>query len=138
MTMAITHLVDSSVYSQPLRPRPQSSVVARWQQLGDHRLAISTLCDAELLFGLELRSSPKLFALYEAVLRDRLPSLPVDFTVSRTFARVKASARRRGKTCSDVDFLIGATALVHELTVATLNPKHFVFIEGLAVEDWSS
>ena len=135
--MAITHLLDSSVYSQPLKPRPLASVEARWHRLGDHRLAISTLCDAELLFGLELRASAKLFALYDEVLRDRLQSFAVDREVSRAFATVKAAARRRGKTCSDFDFLIGATALIHGLTLATLNPKHFAFIEGLPVEDWS-
>lgn len=136
--MGLTHLLDSSVYSQPLTPRPSATVEARWHRLGDHRLAISTICDAELLFGLELRRSAKLFALYDSILRERLQTLAVDREVSRTFAKAKAIARRRGRTCSDFDFLIGATALVHGLTLATLNPRHFAFIEGLPVEDWST
>jgi predicted nucleic acid-binding protein len=36
-----------------------------------------------------------------------------------------------------LDLLIAATALVHRLTVATLNVRDFRFFEGLAWEDWS-
>jgi tRNA(fMet)-specific endonuclease VapC len=34
------------------------------------------------------------------------------------------------------DVLIGATALVHGLVVATRNVRHFERIEGLFVESW--
>ena len=135
--MPITHLLDSSVYSQPLRPRPMAVVEERWNLLGDHALSISVICEAEVQFGIELRQSKRLTALYDEVLRDRLHLYPVDREVSRLFASAKAGARRRGRTCSDFDFLIGATAQVYGLIVATLNPAHFRFIEGLAVEDWS-
>lgn len=135
--MPITHLLDSSVYSQPLRPRPLAAVENRWTQLGDEALSISVICEAEVQFGLDLKQSKGLFELYDEVLRDRLLMFPVDREVGRAFARAKSSARRRGRTCSDFDFLIGATAQVHGLIVATLNPAHFRFIEGLAVEDWS-
>jgi predicted nucleic acid-binding protein len=33
--------------------------------------------------------------------------------------------------------LIAATAKAHSFILATLNPRHFIGIEGLAVEDWS-
>ena len=136
--MAATHLLDSSVYCQPLKPLPLKSVVARWKALGDQALATSVICEAEVLFGLELRRSEKLNRLYAEVLRDRLPLYPVDREVSLAFARAKASARKRGKVCSDFDFLIAATAQVHGLAVATLNAQHFRFIEDLEVEDWST
>ena len=136
--MPITHLLDSSVYSQPLRPRPLPRVEERWSLLGDQALSISVICEAEVQFGIELRQSKRLSALYDEVLRDRLHLYPVDRDVSRAFALAKAVARRRGRTCSDFDFLIGATAQVHGLIVATLNPAHFRFIDGLPVEDWSS
>ena len=50
--MAPSHLLDTSVYSQVLKPRPLPSVVRRWRLLGDDRLAISSICEAELLYGL--------------------------------------------------------------------------------------
>lgn len=136
-SVAPTHLLDSSVYCQPLKPKPLASVEERWRHLGDRRLAISVICQAEVLYGIELKQSSGLFSLYEVLLSDRLRLLDVDRAVSGAFARAKASARRRGQICSDFDFLIGATAQVHGLILATLNPTHFRFIEGPAIEDWS-
>jgi tRNA(fMet)-specific endonuclease VapC len=38
----------------------------------------------------------------------------------------------------DFDILIGATAIVHGLTLVTNNTRHFENISGLALEDWST
>jgi predicted nucleic acid-binding protein len=37
-----------------------------------------------------------------------------------------------------VDRMIAATALANDLSLATLNPRDFRDIPGLAIEDWSS
>jgi len=47
-----------------------------------------------------------------------------------------AALESQGKPIGIEDVLIGATALVHGLTVATRNVKHFDRIEGLTVESW--
>jgi len=52
--MALTHLLDTSVYCQPLKPTPVEGVVRRWRKLGDASLAISVVCEAELRFGLSV------------------------------------------------------------------------------------
>lgn len=135
--MAISHLLDTSVYSQPLKPRPLSTVENRWRALGDEVLAISAICEAEVLYGLDLKQSPQLRAKYDALLRARLPVLTVDSVVAETFAKMKAAGKRAGRVCADFDFLLAATAKVHGLILATLNSRHFRGIEGLAVEDWS-
>jgi predicted nucleic acid-binding protein len=38
---------------------------------------------------------------------------------------------------ADFDLLIAATALYHQLVLATLNARHFDGISSLRVEDWS-
>ena len=136
--MPLTHLLDTSVYSQVLKPAPLPSVVRRWRQLGDDRLAISSICEAELLYGLALRGSERLNASYERVLKDRLQMLPVDGAVARAFADVKAAQREKGRMVADLDLLIAATAKAHGLVVATTNAKYFNQLDGLAVEDWSA
>ena len=138
MSVAPTHLLDTSVYSQVLKPAPLPSVVRRWRQLGDGRLAISAICEAELLYGLALRGSARLYASYERVLKDRLQLLVVDRAVAAAFASAKAAQRNRGQMVPDLDLLIAATAKAHGLVVATTNTKHFALLEGVAVEDWSS
>ena len=135
--MALSHLLDTSVYCQPLKPKPLPSVQSRWRALDDEAVAISAVGEAELLYGLELKQSRKLHAQYEALLKGRLHLFPVDAAVARCFAQIKAAAKRQGNACPDLDFLIAATAKAHGLILATLNYRHFAGIEGLAVEDWS-
>jgi predicted nucleic acid-binding protein len=51
-------------------------------------------------------------------------------------AEVYASLKKSGSLIGDADILIGATALVHGLTVATDNEDHFQRIGDLRVENW--
>ncbi len=136
--MAITHLLDTSVYSQPLKPFPHPNVVSRWQAVGDERLAISVIVDSEVRYGLILKGSSKLDSAYEALLRGRLPVLPVDEAVGEVFATLKAIQQKASKRVPDLDLLIAATAQAHSLIVATLNIRHFAMIEGIQLEDWGA
>ena len=136
---SFTHLLDTSVYSQVLKTKPVQPAVQRWQQLGDSMLAISAICEAEVLYGIAL--NPPTAALlrqrYENSLRRRLTQLPVDGDVAATFATLKAGCKQRGTLVPDLDLLIAATALTHNLVVATLNFRHFKLCPGLTIEDWS-
>ena len=134
----LTHLFDTSVYSQPLRPLPHQAVMLRWRSLGDEKAAISALCEGEVLFGIRLKGSAKLREAYDRLLRGRLEMLPDDGEVVAVFADLKTDAVKRGRPISDMDLLIAATAKAHHLIVATLNVKHFATLEGVAVEDWST
>ncbi len=135
--MALSHLLDTSVFCQPIKPKPLAPVRERWTTLGDDALAVSEICEAEVLYGLELKKSASLVALYDGLLRERLRVLPVDSGVARHFASLKAWARANGRSPSDFDLLIAATARTHGLTLATLNMRHFQGFQSLRVEDWS-
>lgn len=135
--MTVTHLLDTSVFCQPIKPRPLASVIQRWEALGDGSLAISVRCQAEVLYGIALKGSSRLQAAYDAVLAGRLPLFPVDEAESRTYADMRAALEKTGKRVPDLDLLIAATAKSHGLTVATLNVRHFSQIPDLLVEDWS-
>lgn len=137
MTSA-THLLDTSVYSQPLRKRPLASVQRRWEALGDTRLCISVICEAEILAGLEAKDSGALWKAYSEILAGRLPILTVDHSVARDYARLEATTRRRGSPRAPFDLLIAATAKAQGIIVATCNAKHFAGLEGVAVEDWTT
>jgi tRNA(fMet)-specific endonuclease VapC len=47
------------------------------------------------------------------------------------FARTRADLRRSGQLIADLDLLIAATALHHDLTLLTRNVRHFARIPGL-------
>ena len=100
-------------------------------------MSTSVICEAEVLQGLEAKGSDRLWRAYRSVLKGRMHVLPVDIRVAEHYARVQASCTRIGRTRPAFDLLIAATALVHGLTLATCNTRHFEGIEGLPVEDWS-
>ena len=133
----LTHLLDTSVYSQPLRPKPLPSVISHWKRLGDATLAISAICESELIYGLEKRASQRLWLEYRSSLKDRLVLLPIDQAVAHWFGAMKADCDKKGTPRANFVLLIAATALQHQLTLATCNPKHFQDIPGLSVEDWN-
>ncbi len=135
--MALSHLLDTSVYCQPIKPRPLESVRERWTSLGDDALAISAICEAELLYGLELKQSARLRSLYDGLLKERLRVLPVDSGVAKHFASLKSWAKANGRALSDFDLLVAATGRAHDLTLVTLNIRHFHGLPNLSVEDWS-
>ena len=132
--MPPTHLLDTSVYSQPIRKAPLRSVQRRWAVLGDRSLSTSVICEAEVLQGLVAKGSERLWQAYRSVLKGRVHVLPVDLRVAELYARVQAASTRARPA---FDLLIAATALVHDLTLATCNVRHFDDMEGLTVEDWS-
>ncbi|MHB2016305.1 MAG: type II toxin-antitoxin system VapC family toxin [Candidatus Xenobia bacterium] len=131
------YLLDTSVFSQPIKDHPDPRVKARWERAGDNTVCTSAICLAELLSGLQERQSRKYWRRYQQILEHRLPILPLDEAVTTVYAELNASTRRRGEPRPVLDLLIAATARHHGLIVATLNLKDFGGLEGVAVEDWS-
>jgi len=135
--MPLTHLLDTTVLSQPIKDRPLLPVMDRWSALGDERVCTSAICVAEILQGLESRQSEKYWRRYRELLENRYAALPFDQTVAAAFGAMAAALRRQGEPRPVVDLLIAATARRHGLVVATLNTRHFMGIPGIEVEDWS-
>ena len=135
----ITHLLDTSVFSQPVRNARSrvATAIARWGQLGDARLAVSIVAYAETRLGVELAGSAQMRATFTRALEGRLPMIDTDQTVWGEFVLMKVRQTQIGQVVNDFDLLIAATARVHDLTLATLNRRVFSRIEGLAWEDWS-
>lgn len=135
--MPVTHLLDTSVYSQPIKKQPHAEVIKRWQTVGDTAIVTSAICEAEILFGLFKNNSVNMTKLYDTLLKGRYDSLPVDSNVAAIYAELRKECEKNGTQVGDMDLLIAATAKANNLIVATLNTKDFVVIAGITVEDWS-
>lgn len=134
--MALTHLLDTSVYSQPIRDNPQKQVMDRWSALSPRAVCISSVVHAEILLGLQDRQSQKCWRRYRELLQDTCPVLPFDSSVAEEYSRLAVELKRAGKPRPMADLMIAATASRHGLVVATLNARDFEGIPGLSVEDW--
>lgn len=80
---------------------------------------------AELYDGAFTSSNPQARLIDMRHFIGEYRQLPFDDAVAETFAEVRSTLRRRGTPISDFDLVIGATALVHDLTVLTFNTRHF-------------
>jgi len=132
----MTHLLDTSVCSQPLKRQPDLTALRRWDRLGA-MAATSVVCLAEIEWGLHKLASERRWLAYR---NDILPSLHAilpDRVAWSRFASMKARQHALGGPMQDLDLLIAATAVCHDLILATLNARHFSGIEGLRWEDWS-
>ena len=136
--MSLTHLLDTSVYCQPIRRKPLAAVQRRWRALGDGCLCISAICELEVLQGLETKGNERLWEMYRTILQDRLPILPVDRAVAEKYARMATVLKAKGQPRPQFDLLIAATATAHGITVATCDSEHFAGIDDVKIEDWST
>ena len=98
-------------------------------------LALSAMSIHEIRQGIELvdvgakRKAIEIW-LQDFVLRQFAGRiLPVDVAVADVSARLVVAAKKEGHTAELADALIAATAKVHGLRIATLNSKHFEWLD---------
>ena len=117
------YILDTNVLILHLRNRPDiTQLLRQWEQ--DGTLYISTVVRTELLAGMRLTEEQRTIALL-----DSLISLPVDDAIADRAGRLIYQYARKGVALALPDTLIAATALVHGLTLATTNVRHFPFPE---------
>ncbi|MBY5761846.1 type II toxin-antitoxin system VapC family toxin [Rhizobium leguminosarum] len=130
-------LLDTNVLSEVTRPRPDARVLQWLDSLDEDRSFISIVSIAEIRRGVALmESGRKRDALAEWLAQD-LPQrfeqrvIPVDQPVAIAGGNLMGLAKRSGRGLSSMDGLIAATAIAHDLTLATRNIKDF---EGFGIE----
>jgi toxin FitB len=123
----MTYLVDANVLSEPTKPVPSSKVID-WLTANERNLAVDSIIVGELCVGIlslpHGRKRRQLEHWFEDVLQT-IDCLPWDVTISRRWAKLVVDVKRKGDTLPLLDSMIAATALQHELTVATRNTRDF-------------
>lgn len=137
-------LLDTNVLSEVTKPAPDPRVLKWLDQLDEDRSFISVVSIAEIRRGVALMDpGRKRDALAEWLAED-LPQrfehrvLPVEEPVALAWGDLMGLAKRSGRGLSAMDGLIAATAIAHNLTLATRNTKDF---EGFAfdlVDPWTA
>ncbi|OWV78469.1 recombinase [Rhizobium sp. N122] len=130
-------LLDTNVLSEVTKPNPDMRVLAWLDKLDEDRTFISIVSIAEIRRGVALMDSGrKRDALADWLARD-LPQrferriIPVEEPVALAWGDLMGRAKRSGRGLSSMDGLIAATAVAHDLTLATRNTKDF---EGFGIE----
>lgn len=134
----LNYLVDTNHWSYILKEK--LSVIDRVNNLSPKdSLLMSVITQGELLAGVNLIPNLKrrdnLLKIYEEIF-DSTIILPIDSQVAKEYSKIFFQLRKDGKPISTNDIWIAATAKTHKLVIVT-NDKHFDFIKGIKVENWS-
>lgn len=129
-------LLDTNVISELRKGSRADARVLDWLGRADENsLYVSMMTIGELHNGLERAArSPRRSELFEFVqaieARFLTRTFPVSSSIARRWGVVGAQSSLRGRPVQVVDALIAATALEHDVTVATRNVRDF---DGLGV-----
>ena len=123
----MTYLVDANVLSEPTKPAPSSKVID-WLSANQRNLVVDSIILGELCIGVLAlprgRKRTQLEQWFEALVQT-IDCLPWDATISRRWAKLVVDLKQKGETMPLLDGMIAATALQHELTIATRNTRDF-------------
>ena len=123
----MTFLVDANVLSEATKPDPDPSVV-EWLRENEREMAVDPVILGEIRFGILLLSRGQRRTRLERWFSEgvgRIHCLPWDSDTGIRWAQLLADLRASGHAMPIKDSLIAATALSHDLVVATRNQSDF-------------
>ena len=130
-------ILDTNVVSELMRPNPSSKVVDWVAGQAAPNLYLSTVSQAELLYGVEILPAggrrDRLLEEVEGMLREDFERriLPFDSAAAQVYAVIAAARRAAGRPINHADCQIAAIARCRGASVATRDVDDF---EGVGIE----
>lgn len=138
-------LLDTNVLSEMMRHTPDAGVLAWFEKQTGTVFYISAVTQAEILLGIMLLSAGKrrnalAFAATQMFEKDFMARcLPFDAATAVEYSLLVAARTSAGRPILTEDAQIAATAIGHQLPLATRNSRDFVQIEKLELcNSWAT
>ena len=125
----MSYLVDTNVYSEPVKARPDAKVIA-WLRSHESELYVSTITIGEIRRGIERLPNGKRKTQLRTWLQticDCMKGRVLSFNTStaHVWGQLKAQWDKAGISVPSLDSQIAATAQRHSLTVVTRKTSDF-------------
>jgi len=120
------YLLDTNVISELARKKPSPSVLEFFESLDEITLSVITI--EEIEFGIErvpTNQRKYLWKWWSALLSLPPVVLGVDEKVAKLAGNLRAKQESKGKSRTQADMLIAATAITNGLILVTRNTKDF-------------
>jgi len=120
------YLLDTNVISELARKSPNPSVLDFFETIDDITMSVVTL--EEIEFGIErLPASQRktLLKWWSALLSLPPIIIPVEEKIAKLAGQLRARQESKGRSKSQADMLIAATAISNGLILVTRNTKDF-------------
>ena len=117
-------LADTNVISELVKNKPDTQVM-RWLQTVQ-RMAISAITLEEAHFGLAWQPNTRKLALFNALVERLHAVYPITPAIAQRGGVLRGQFQAQGIVRSAPDMLIAATAIEHQLVLATRNVRDFI------------
>lgn len=124
----MNYLLDTSIIIDQLRGNESTTHWLKRLVWEGHTLCSCGITIAETMAGIKPNEDKRTTSLLTT-----LKFFETDVACSLLAGRIKNKLASEGITLNIADVMIAATALNHELTLVTLNTKHFKHIETLRI-----
>jgi tRNA(fMet)-specific endonuclease VapC len=109
--------------------------LSKLETIGEANVYVTVIVAGELRFGAAKKRSPRLAREVEAIL-SRMPPAPLQSSVEKVYAEIRADLERRGAQIGSNDLWIAAQALHDGSVLVTDNVKEFGRVPKLRIENW--
>lgn len=132
----VRYMLDTDTATYVIRGR-NPALDARITAVAQEELCISAVTRGELLYGVQLKpGADRLSRLVDQFL-ERVECMPWDATAATHYASTAAALHRAGTPIGSMDTLIAGHALALGTVLVTNNERHFAYVRGLKIENWS-
>jgi len=117
-------LLDTNIVAELSRPHPDPNV-ERWATTVKAPFALSVVSVEEVRYGLSWRPLQRAESWFSEFLPVFCDVLPVTEAIARRAGDLRGHFQETGETRTQADMLVAATALEHQLPLATRNSRDF-------------
>lgn len=126
------YLLDTNICIALIKGVP--SIREKILAVGFANCLVADITIAELYYGAARSERPEHFDDVDFIVQ-HFEMLSIDPALE-SYGYLKYELEKQGLPLDDFDLLIGAVAKCFDLIMVTHNPRHFLRIPGLVVEDW--
>ena len=119
----MSFLCDTNIISELVRPQPNSGVLIWVKNLSDINISVITV--EEIFYGLTSKPNIKIQSWWDNFMQNHCQILPITAEIAKLCGQLRGQQRLSGKTVTQADMMIAATAQIHQLTLVTRNIRDF-------------
>ncbi|MEA5581290.1 type II toxin-antitoxin system VapC family toxin [Nodularia harveyana UHCC-0300] len=119
----MSFLCDTNIISELVRPQPNPGVLIWVKNLSDINISVITV--EEIFYGLTSKPNIKIQSWWENFMQNHCQMLPITAEIAKLCGQLRGQQRLSGKTVTQADMMIAATAQIHQLTLVTRNIRDF-------------
>lgn len=131
----MSYLIDTDILIYSLKKHPV--VQMHFKAKANIPKSISVISYGELIFGAQKSPYKEKNLATAHRIAEIFPIIPVNKAIIEAFGNFKAVLQTQGRNFSDLDLIIGSTAVTMNYILVTSNVRHFNNIPGIQLENWA-